>query len=112
MAFHERLDGLDGFPPLQSLWPQIEALTRKFFSTSRRLTDAEQIKHTHRAITQARTDEGEEALKEARQLRMRQTSLLRKKKKKKKKNDTLAGFGSASPGRPVLQTNPCTSRRS
>lgn len=76
MAFHARLYELSGFPPLQSLWPQIEALTRKFFSTSRLLIENDQIKHTHRAIMQALNDGDEVALEEANRLHMRTTSLL------------------------------------
>lgn len=103
MAFHERLYELSGFPPLQSLWPQIEALTRKFFSTSRRLTDAEQIKHTHRAIMRALTDEDEEALEEALQLHMRQTSLLMKGRADPDLPHATRGGGSSATGPPALQ---------
>jgi len=82
---------------------QIEALTRKFFSTSRRLTDAEQIKHTHRAIMRALTDEDEEALEEALQLHMRQTSLLMKGRADPDSPHATRGGGSSATGPPALQ---------
>jgi len=76
MAFHARLYDLSGFPPLQGLWPQMEFLTRKFLSTSRRLISREKIKQNHRAIMEALTERNESALDDAILDHMRQTSVL------------------------------------
>jgi DNA-binding GntR family transcriptional regulator len=76
MAFHARLYELSGFPPLQGLWPQMEVLTRKFLSTSRRLISQEKVKENHRAIMEALTKRDESALDQAIRDHMRQTSVL------------------------------------
>jgi DNA-binding GntR family transcriptional regulator len=74
MAFHRRLYELTGFPPLQSLWPQIEILTRKILSMSRRLGSVEKTKQNHQAIMQALVKGDEDALERAISGHMRQTA--------------------------------------
>ncbi len=103
MAFHARLYELSGFPPLQSLWPQIEALTRKFFTSSRRLIETEQIKHTHRSIMQALTDGDERALEDAIKLHMRQTSLLMEGRAVPDAPHGARGGGTGAAGTAALQ---------
>lgn len=76
MAFHARLYDLCAFPPLQGLWPQMEVLTRRFLSTSRRLISREIIKQNHRAIMEALTERDPAALDTAIEDHMRQTSFL------------------------------------
>ena len=76
MAFHSRLYELSGFPPLQGLWPQVEILTRKFLSMSRRLVSPATIRQNHRAIMQAIVDRDAEALDKAIKDHMRQTSIV------------------------------------
>ena len=76
MAFHARLYELSGFPPLQGLWPQMEVLTRKFLSTSRRLISKEKVKQNHKAIMEALTERDLAALDAAIRDHMRQTSVL------------------------------------
>jgi DNA-binding GntR family transcriptional regulator len=74
MAFHRRLYELTGFPPLQSLWPQMEVLTRKILSMSRRLGSVKQTTHNHQAILQAVLNANDAALQAAIQGHMRQTA--------------------------------------
>jgi DNA-binding GntR family transcriptional regulator len=76
LAFHARLYELSGFPPLQGLWPQMEILTRKFLSMSRRLVSREKIRQNHRGIMQALVDRDSEALEQAIKDHMRQTSVV------------------------------------
>jgi DNA-binding GntR family transcriptional regulator len=76
MAFHARLYDLSGFPPLQSLWPQMETFTRKFLSMSRRLISKAKIEQNHRAIMEALTTNDVNALDRAIRDHMRQTSAL------------------------------------
>ena len=76
MAFHARLYELSGFPPLQSLWPQMEVLTRKFLSTSRRLISKEKVRQNHRAIMEALAARNVSAIDGAIRDHMRQTSVL------------------------------------
>lgn len=76
MAFHARLYDLSGFPPLQGLWPQMEVLTRKFLSTSRRLISRDKIKENHEALMAALSERDAAALEDAIQAHMRQTSVL------------------------------------
>jgi DNA-binding GntR family transcriptional regulator len=76
MAFHSRLYELSGFPPLQSLWPQMETFTRKFLSMSRRLISKTKIEQNHRAIMEALTTRDVDALDRAIRDHMHQTSVL------------------------------------
>ena len=76
MAFHARLYELSGFPPLQSLWPQMETFTRKFLSMSRRLISKAKIEQNHRAIMEALANRDSAALDRASTDHMRQTSVL------------------------------------
>lgn len=76
MAFHARLYELSGFPPLQSLWPQMETFTRKFLSMSRRLISQAQIQQNHRAIMGALAAGDVGALEHAITDHMHQTSVL------------------------------------
>ena len=76
MAFHARLYELSGFPPLQSLWPQMETFTRKFLSMSRRLISKTKIEQNHRAIMEALTTRDADALDRAIRDHMHQTSVL------------------------------------
>ena len=86
MAFHARLYELSGFPPLQSLWPQMETFTRKFLSMSRRLISKAKIEQNHRAIMEALANRDSAALDRAITDHMRQTSVV------------LAGDGEPSTG--------------
>lgn len=76
MAFHRRLYELSGFPPLQSLWPQIEILTRKILAMSRRLSSIQKTKHQHLSIMQALVKGDEDGLERAIQDHMRQTAVV------------------------------------
>jgi DNA-binding GntR family transcriptional regulator len=76
MAFHARLYELSGFPPLQSLWPQMETFTRKFLSMSRRLISRAKIQQNHRAIMEALAAKNIGALDQAITDHMRQTAVL------------------------------------
>lgn len=74
MAFHRRLYELTGFSPLQTLWPQMEVLTRKTLSMSRRLGSVKQTAQNHQAILQAVLNGDDAALQAAIQSHMRQTA--------------------------------------
>lgn len=74
MAFHRRLYELTGFLPLQGLWPQMEILTRKILSMSRRLGSVKQTTYNHQAILDALLDGDDAALQRAIQGHMRQTA--------------------------------------
>jgi DNA-binding GntR family transcriptional regulator len=76
MAFHRRLYELTGFPPLQSLWPQIEILTRKILSMSRRLGSTETTKHNHQSIMKSLVKGDVDGLERAIRDHMRQTAVV------------------------------------
>lgn len=65
LAFHRRLYELSGFPPLQSLWPQIEILTRKILSMSLRLSSNVTTLESHRSIMEALVSGDEVGLERA-----------------------------------------------
>ena len=76
MAFHGYLYELSGFPLLQGLWPQMEVITRKFVSMSRRISSAETTRENHRAILTALATRDEHGLDRAIESHMRQTAAV------------------------------------
>jgi DNA-binding GntR family transcriptional regulator len=76
MAFHGYLYELSGFALLQGLWPQMEVLTRKFVSMSRRISSAETTRENHRAILTALTTRDAQAVDRAVEAHMHQTAAV------------------------------------